>query len=259
MPSLTLEKTTINEYLAQLIDIEGKNDKSKAVLAAAKDYEHISASAAKDLSNAYGRTAEELGLIYNNLTQEYSIDPKRFKDFVNYRNLWGDFSTEEYNEILKTIDEYDRKNDPTTILADIIANRNKLSEANIAAIAKLFNMEYDEVLAMLDEDAEGNRTISLAQLQEMKENSDVEFGKAVETAFIKEYDAILTKATGLVSTQTKGYTSVSDMAQFQNWLGADSFEGLYAWSDVFHSFVLTDNGIVQSARKAKAELESSFS
>ena len=248
-----------NSYYTQFADAIAGENIGDAFIAVAKDYNHISADAANKLATSLGDDINNIGLVYHDLTKDYSINIEEFLAKGQEQYESGFITAEDYNEILKTIDEYDRKNAPETILKNIVDNRTKLTEADIESIAKLLDEDYNVVKEHLQQNADGTYTAGFAYLYSIMDAAGYEYNAAIEESLAKQYDDIITQATGLVSTQTKGYTKVADMKQFEtqlanNNIDFESSRALYDWDSDIHAFVLSSEGIAKQWELINTEL-----
>ena len=244
------------EYLAELHNVKFEDNIYSALDDVIGNFENITYEAAQSLVKATGQSLEFGTNLDGTLKGTYYQMNKLLQDNMSA------MSVEEYNALRAKLEEAVHKTDNEKVLADIIKNRDSLSEIQIANLGNMLNMGYADVINYLNIQDNGNGTasLSLQSIQTIIDNGKIKITDEIQQLIANEIDSIIASLNGLGDIQSKGTTKIADMqkqvAEINKLSGQNyTMQDLFTYSDTLHGFVYSSQGLVESARQMKEQLE----
>lgn len=264
----TISKESANSLLAQLQDIRFKGNRREVFENVLKSYDNFSYELMQSITDQTGRTIKQLtDLGYfkrDPLTGAFSATVDGLNFLYDRLQQTRNVSQKDLNKYKAQIDEIANEDNTNVILEDIIKNRQSLSTANVASLATMLGTDYDTVLSMLQDNGNGTYRLGLGTIQSIIDGGQGKVSDAVINMLAEEIDNIVASVTGLVSGQTKGYTSMADMQKVVSNLKNNGFkqangeelniQSLFEWNDEVHAFVLNSAGMLAQIANARKEL-----
>lgn len=258
-----------NDYMAELHKIEFGDNLSNSVQDVLKSYNDIGYDALQSLANALNTSVDTL----IGGGQFKDIAPFEIKDNGNFKaNLerlneflsahYYELSNESYNSIRALFEQasFNENQNKNIIFNKLVANRNKITEEDIGNLATALNTRYDAIKEILIANDDGTYQLNLATIKELINTYQIEITDELEQLLANEIDSIIASLNGLGDIQSKGTTKIADMqkqvAEINKLSGQNyTMQDLFTYSDTLHGFVYSSQGLVESARQMKEQLE----
>ena len=203
----------IDSLIAQAHAKDYENNVYDALSEVVGSFDKFSYEAGQQLARSLGTTVEDLinkdVFSVDETTGELSSTYQQMKAYLitNMHNM----SNKQYNELRAQLEAANAKQTDINIFNDIISNRDKLSEENIASLATLLNTTYTAIRNMLTQNADGSYKMDLSTIQNLVEQSKIKVNEEFKELLANEIDSIISSLTGLGQLQGKGTTSIEDM------------------------------------------------
>ena len=267
------------DFIKKYADLTGKTESEiDSLIAQAynKQNENNAYDALKDIVGSFDQISFEAGQkivrsIEGFELENFDTDPITGSLQLSYEKALEllnegikDKTSKEYNELRAQIEKRQTDLSTSKILSNIIQNRNKLSEENIAAMANIFKTSYDTIERSLTKNNDGTYTIGLDKIQEMIDKAQLVLGHSVSELFSNEIDAIIKSITGITSDQSKGFTDLSSMQKYVKGLrdkgvklnGKNlNFDQLFEYNESLRAYQLTTQGVIAQIAAGKNEID----
>lgn len=267
------------DFIKKYADLTGKTESEiDSLIAQAynKQNENNAYDALKDIVGSFDQISFEAGQkivrsIEGFELEDFDTDPITGSLQLSYEKALEllnegikDKTSKEYNELRAQIEKRQTDLSTSKILSNIIQNRSKLSEENIAAMANIFKTSYEIIERSLIKNNDGTYTIGLDKIQEMIDKAQLVLGHSVSELFSNEIDAIIKSITGITSDQSKGFTDLSSMQKYVKGLrdkgvklnGKDlNFDQLFEYNESLRAYQLTTQGVIAQIAAGKHEID----
>ena len=226
-------------------------------------FDSFSYEAGQKLALALGKDLSDVNTMFStdaagNLVASYD-------NLIEWLNTSGlDKTSKQYNDLRAKLEAHQRELSTDKILTDIIQNRDKLDEENIASLAQILKVSYDTVIRMVHQNADGTYTINLATLVAQLDYKQVELSDAVIDLIANQMDAIISSVTGLAGSQSKGFTNLGSMQKYVTSLrekgvtinGEEaSLDNLFEYNESLRAYQLSSAGIIANIQGNKKEID----
>ena len=267
------------DFIKKYADLTGKTESEiDSLIAQAynKQNENNAYNALKDIVGSFDQISFEAGQkivrsIEGFELEDFDTDPITGSLQLSYEKALEllnegikDKTSKEYNELRAQIEKRQTDLSTSKILSNIIQNRSKLSEENIAAMANIFKTSYETIERSLIKNNDGTYTIGLDKIQEMIDKAQLVLGHSVSELFSNEIDAIIKSITGITSDQSKGFTDLSSMQKYVKGLrdkgvklnGKNlNFDQLFEYNESLRAYQLTTQGVIAQIAAGKQEID----
>lgn len=200
----------------------------------------------------------EQGIITEDTAGNLSTSYEQMRDYLN-SNIQN-MSTKQYNDLRAKLEAANYKQSDEAIFANIIKNRESLNELNVADLANMLGYTYSYVANnILNDNGNGTYSIDLTQIQTLINQGRITVTDEMKELMANEIDNVISSITGLVGSQSKGYTNLADMQKFVNNLNKIAgsnygFQDLFEYSDILHAYQLSTQGIIAQIQIMKGQL-----
>lgn len=249
------------EMIAALHNAKYEDNVYSALEDVVSNFDNFSYEAGQSLATALGTTVEMLlkGGIFSQNAQGNLITGYNNIQFMldNYTEKLTD---KEYNELRAKLEAANNKQKNEVLFANLIKNRQSLNEMQVSDLANLIGTTYKNVLQLLNDNGNGTYTLSLSTIQTIISQGKVQITDEIQQLIANEIDSIIASLNGLGDIQSKGTTKIADMqkqvAEINKLSGQNyTMQDLFTYSDTLHGFVYNTNGLIESARQMKEQLE----
>lgn len=254
----------IDAYLAEAHakDVEKNTNLYEAFNEITDSFNNFSYEAGQKLVRAVNALGGKLSM------DDFNMDPITGQLSISATNLSfilanyaSKMTKEQYNTLRAQLDAAKSKENKTNKFNEIIANRDKLSEENIAYLATLLNKTYITVRNMLTQNADGSYKMNLSTIQNLVEQGKIKVNEEFKELLANEIDSIISSLTGLGQLQGKGTTSIEDMQKrvgdINQQLGTDfKMQDLFTYNENLNAFTYSTQGLQLQAASLAKELDS---
>ena len=263
-----LSQEEADSFLAQIHNYKFKGNYKDTFDNVLKSYDNVSyelmQSVAKNTQLSIEQLIEYGHFKQDPVTGQFSATVKGLNFLYNQLAQRGVTDQKALNEARAQIEEIKNEDNVNVILQDIINNRESLNSENIASLATMLNTDYDKVLSILQDNGDGTYRISLNEIQTIIDNGNIQISDATNNLLKNTIDSVIENVTGLLNSQTKGYTTREDMQKVVSNLQNNGFkqangeelniQSLFEWNDEVHAFVLNSAGMLAQIANARKEL-----
>lgn len=190
---------------------------------------------------------------------EANID--KYNEAINKLPLTPSEKAKEAANATKALYE----NSSDKMIEEIIKNNSSVSAEIFETMRQRFIGIYGEELGnerikeLFKNNRDGTYSIDLTQIQNLIEQGNFEVTNEVKELLANNINNIISSITGLVGSQSKGYTNLADMQKFVNNLNkiSDSrygFQDIFEYSDILHAYQLSTQGIIAQIQTMKNQL-----
>lgn len=191
---------------------------------------------------------------------EANID--KYNEAINKLPLTPSEKAKEAANATKALYE----NSSDKMIEEIIKNNSSVSAEIFETMRQRFIGIYGEELGnerikeLFKNNRDGTYSIDLTQIQNLIEQGSFEVTNEVKELLANNINNIISSITGLVGSQSKGYTNLADMQKFVNNLNkisSDSkyrFQDIFEYSDILHAYQLSTQGIIAQIQTMKNQL-----
>jgi len=249
------------EMIAALHNAKYEDNIYSALEGVVSNFDNFSYEAGQSLATALGTTVEVLlkGGMFSQNAQGNLITGYNNIQFM-LDNFTEKLTDKEYNELRAKLEAANNKQKNEVLFANLIKNRQSLNEMQVSGLANLIGTTYNNVLQLLNDNGNGTYTLSLSTIQTIISQGKVQITDEIQQLIANEIDSIIASLNGLGDIQSKGTTKIADMqkqvAEVNKLSGQNyTMQDLFTYSDTLHGFVYNTNGLIESARQMKEQLE----
>ena len=250
----------VDNLIAQVRNIKFEDNIYDALNGVVSSFDKFSYEAGQQLIRAlkFDAAPEDLFNV-DPITGELSSSYEQMLKFLNGSAL--DKTSKQYLELRAQLEKTQAEQDRTSQFADIISQRDKLNEDNIASLAEIFGTTYDRIQRMLSQNADGSYSMNLSTIQEMIDKGRITVSEEIKEIIANEIDSIISSLTGLGQLQGKGTTSIEDMQKrvgdINQQLGTDfKMQDLFTYNENLNAFTYSTQGLQLQAASLAKELDS---
>ena len=252
------------DFLNKIHDINYEDNIYDAFSSIVDSFDSFSYEAGQKLALALKKDLSDVDTMFStdaagNLTASYD----NLIEWLNTSSL--DKTSKQYNDLRAKLEAHQRELSNDEILTNIIQNRNKLNEENVAALANLLEKSYDYVIDwMVRSNTDGTYSLNLNTLIVQLQNKEIELSEAVTDLIAGQIDTIISSVTGLAGSQSKGFTDLGSMQKYVTSLrdknisinGEDaSLQNLFEYNESLRAYQLTTAGIIANIKSNKGEID----
>ena len=234
------------------------------------NFDKFSYEAGQKLANSLGTSVENLIskdiINVDKITGDLSISYTKMLDYLpdNFIDNAGNMTIKQYNELRAKLEAKANKEDKAQIFNNIVKNRDKLSEENIAALGTILNKNYVDVTKMLHQNADGTYALDLTTISQLINEGKIKINDELNQLIANEIDNIISSLTGLGTLQNKGTTSIEDMQKRIDYVNSyaereelrTTLEESFVYDEQLNSFVYSTEGLQKYAKALYTQLQS---
>jgi len=264
-------ESEINSMLISARDIQNKASIVDALKSIITSYDNFTYEVAAKYASAIGITVTDLlnnankyGISDNGLGG-YQFDYDKL--LATVRENASNMLQSEYNEMISQLNAAKQKASAkqSNAISTIIANRNKLTDENILALANSLETNYDAIFNELNLTLNSDGTsysVDLSSLQTLIKNHKIEVTDEIEEIIAVLIDNSFSSISNLISNQSKGITSLETMQKTVNeinkLLGENAnydISDLYSYNAELKAYQLNHKGFMASLAAMKVQLD----
>lgn len=201
-----------------------------------------------DFTSSTGKGILDLNQAAELLTSDYLIKEQHLTE-------------KQANEVRASLLKAQREQSAAKILPDIIKNREKLSEDNIASLANLLEISYDQALKEIHafKNDDGTYRVDVSRIRKLMQLRNYELTNEMEQMIAESLQDSITDVQDAIRGVSTGYTNLSDMQKLMNQFEQAgmglSFDELFRFNKSLGAYTLSAQGLFRQFVLARQQLE----